>query len=276
MWYSNLSEEIISKYRFTRVIFGVLSLQIMLNGIVQSHGSKYEKIDPEFSRKVKNHFYVDDVNTGVHRTEEGFDFYREMKVRFLEADFNVRKWRMNDADLCKLINLYEKNEGVNSGVEINSVNSVNNEKVLGLYCDHEKVISLKINEVFKEAIKIIPTKQNILSVIAGVYDWVGYLQLIVIKLKILFQKICKPKIEWDDDIGILVIKWKEIVTSLTSNETVSFNCCFYPYDMSNPIDKCYFMCLLMCQYLPSQQLYISNPFQYMEMLLLNLLLRNQE
>ena len=58
LWYSNLSEEIISKCRFTRVIFGVTSSQFLLNGIVQAHGSKYEKIDPEFARKVKNHFYV--------------------------------------------------------------------------------------------------------------------------------------------------------------------------------------------------------------------------
>ena len=34
-------------------------------------------------------------------------------------------------------------------------------------------------------------------------------------------------------------KWKEIVTSLTKSETVSFNICFYPYDISDPIDKCY-------------------------------------
>ena len=74
MWYSDLSEEIISKYRFTRVIFGVTSSQFFLNGIVQTHGSKYEKIDPEFARKVKKHFYVD-LNTGVYRTQEGFDFY---------------------------------------------------------------------------------------------------------------------------------------------------------------------------------------------------------
>ena len=62
-------------------------------------------------------------------------------------------------DLCKLINLFDKNEGVNRGVEMNNVNSINNDKVLGLYWDHEKdIISLKINEVFKEAINIIPTK----------------------------------------------------------------------------------------------------------------------
>ena len=58
-------------------------------------------------------------------------------------------------------------------------------------------------------------------------------------MKILFQKICTSKLECNDDIGILVNKWKEIVSSLTSSETVSFNCCFYPYDISDSIDKCY-------------------------------------
>ena len=123
LWYSDLPEEIISKCRFTRVIFGVTSSQFLLNGIVQSHGSKYEKIDSEFARKVKNHFYVDDLKTGVYSTEEGFDFYKKIKARFLEANFNVRKWRKNGENLCKLINLYEKNESVNinSGVEMNNV-----------------------------------------------------------------------------------------------------------------------------------------------------------
>ena len=91
-------------------------MHFLLSGIVQVHGSKHEKIDPEFERKFKNHFYVDDLSTGVYGTEESFDFYKKMKVRFLEANFNVRKWRANNEELCKSINLYEKNEGVNSCV----------------------------------------------------------------------------------------------------------------------------------------------------------------
>ena len=131
----------------------------MLNSILQSHVSKYKKIDPEFARKVKNRFYVDDLNTSVYNAEDSFDFYKKMKVRFLDANFNVRKWRTNYEDLLKLINLNEKNKGANSGVEMNNVNSVNNENNLGLCWDNEKdIIILKINEVFKEATNIIPTK----------------------------------------------------------------------------------------------------------------------
>ena len=40
----------------------------------------------------------------------------------------------------------------------------------------EDVISLKISEIFKEAVNIIPTKRNTLSIIASVYDPIRYLQ----------------------------------------------------------------------------------------------------
>ena len=38
---------------------------------------KYENIDPEFARKVKKHFYVDNLNIGAKTTEEGFEFYKK-------------------------------------------------------------------------------------------------------------------------------------------------------------------------------------------------------
>ena len=103
LWYRNLKEESIIRYRFTRVIFGVTSSQFLLNGTVQTHAKKYENIDPEFARKVKKHFYVDDLNSGAKSTEEGFEFYKKVKSRFSEASFSIRKWRTNDPELRKLI-----------------------------------------------------------------------------------------------------------------------------------------------------------------------------
>ena len=173
--------------------------------------SKYENIDPEFARKVKKHFYVDDLNSGAQSTKKG----RKVKNRFSKASFNIRKWRTNDPELRKLIHDCENCGVVNIERHVNSevpkylniVNSFNNEKVLGPYWDHQKdVISLKICEIFKEAVNIIPTKRNILSIIASVYDPIGYLQLLVIMLKILFQEICELNIKWDDNIGELVNK----------------------------------------------------------------------
>ena len=248
LWYRNLQEKSIIKYRFMRVIFGVTSSQFLLNGTVQTHANKYENIDPEFTRKVKKHFYVDDVNSGAQSTKEGFEFYKKVKSRFTEASFNIRKWRTNDPELRKLIHDYENRKVVNIERHVNGevpkyvniVNSFNNEKVLELYWDHQRdVISLKISEIFKEAVNIIPTKRNILTVIASVYDPIGYLQPLVIMLKILFQEICKLNIKWDDNIGELVNKWDEIVKSLASSEIICFKRCYYLHDVHDPVEKYY-------------------------------------
>ena len=48
-------------------MFGGTSSQLLLNSTV--HAEKYETIDPEFARKTRKHFYVDDLTTGVHSVE---------------------------------------------------------------------------------------------------------------------------------------------------------------------------------------------------------------
>ena len=246
--YRNLKEESIIRYRLTRVIFGVTLSQFLLIGTVQTHAKKYENIDPEFARKVKKDFYVDDLNSGAKSTE-GFEFYKKVKSRFSGgASFNIRKWWTNDPELRKLIHDYENRKIVNIERHVNRevpkyikiVNSFNNENVLGLYWDHQRdVISLKIGEIFKEAVNIVPTKRNILSIIASVYDPICYLQPLVIMLRILFQEICKLNIKWDDNIGELVNKWNEIVKSLASSEIIYFKRCCYLHDIRDPVEQYY-------------------------------------
>ena len=66
-------------------------------------GDRYQTSDPEFARKVKTHFYVDDFSTGVKTTEEGITLYRNLKDRFKEASFNLRKCRTNDDEFRRKI-----------------------------------------------------------------------------------------------------------------------------------------------------------------------------
>ena len=143
---------------------------------------------------------MDDLNRGAQSTQNEFEFYKMGKSRFSKVSFSTRKWRTSDLELVKLIHYYENREVVNIECQVNSkvpkyvyiINSCKNEKVLGLDWDHQRdVISLKISEIFMEAVNIIPNKRNILSIIASVYDPIGYLQLLVLMSKTLFQEICK-------------------------------------------------------------------------------------
>ena len=62
--------------RFCRVKFGISPAQYLLNVVIQKHGEKYEEEeDPQFAKKVKNDFSVDDLTTGVRFTKEGYELY---------------------------------------------------------------------------------------------------------------------------------------------------------------------------------------------------------
>ena len=58
-------------------------------------------------------------------------------------------------------------------------------------------------------------------------------------LKIIFQEICKLNIKWDENIGVLVNKWNEIVKSLALSEIIYFKRCHYFHDIHDPVEKYY-------------------------------------
>ena len=94
LWFKNLftsRETTLCKYRFTRVVFGATCSQFLLNATVNNHIEKYVNIDPDFVKRVKDKFYVDDSSTGVNSVAEGIDLckkLKELKVRFQEVQFN--------------------------------------------------------------------------------------------------------------------------------------------------------------------------------------------
>ena len=78
-----------------------------------------------------------------------------------------------------------------------------------------------------------------MSVISTVYDPVGYLEPFTVQLKILFQKICKLNIDWDDSIGELIVEWKKICENLKRCEEIVIKRCYFVYDLCDPIKEIY-------------------------------------
>ena len=74
------------------VLHGSSPSQFLLNGTVKTDAEKYEKIDPEFVSKVLRHFYVDDFTCGFESYEQGVELCKKVKSRFMEGNFNARKW----------------------------------------------------------------------------------------------------------------------------------------------------------------------------------------
>ena len=87
--FKDIPEEVI--FRFCRVTFGVNCWQYLLNNVIHYHTKTSTKIlDKSFSENVAKSFYVDDFNSAAHNVTEGEELYKQIKLRFLDASFNVR------------------------------------------------------------------------------------------------------------------------------------------------------------------------------------------
>ena len=65
----------------------------------------------------------------------------------------------------------------------------------------------------------------------------GYLQPVTIQPKILFQEICKLKVDWDNIIEDILPKWNSICKYLNSLQKIIINRCYYVYQFDNPIES---------------------------------------
>ncbi len=72
-----------------------------------------------------------------------------------------------------------------------------------------------VSELAQLATSLQPTKRNVVSLIGKFYDPLGFLAPVTIKFKILFQKLCQNKLEWDSALPEeLMQEWKDLVADL--------------------------------------------------------------
>ena len=229
LWYKNVREDdfTIRKLRFTRVLFGAAPSQYLLNAVVRKHAEKYNEVDPNFVKMVKLGFYVDDLNSGVDPVDQAINFYEKCKIRFTDAGFNVRKWRSNSPELRSI---FAKNEPYFENLE--------NGKVLGIQWsemdDHLVIRPRDFLEQFDDGDTI--TKRQILKILAGFFDPAGWIQPVVIKMKILFQLVCQSNINWDDKVPTdLASKWAKIIDEIKGLDEIRLPRCYCYNEITNPI-----------------------------------------
>ena len=71
--------------------------------------------------------------------------------------------------------------------------------------------------MFEDVIEIVRSKRRIFSIFSSIYDPVEFLQPVTVKVKLLFQGICRSRIDWDNPIGELFYKKRlNVVENLKS------------------------------------------------------------
>ena len=157
--------------------------------------------------------------------------------------FRLRKWLTNDKDLRDKISAIENFSAKNTMSEskyklaadsdesyakqtlgIGSKLNSGHEKVLGLSWDNESDnFIFQFSKLADAAEKVDLTKRNLLSLLASQFDPIGWIGPIIIRMKMLFQDICRENIQWDVKLeGQFNHKREEIVKHLLSIKTIDY------------------------------------------------------
>lgn len=248
LWVEDVDCETIKpvEYRFCRVVFGVNCSPFLLNATLQYHLDSYVHEDPEFVRKLKDGFYVDDLVSGEQTEDRAERLYCIANERLLAGGFRLRKWLSNSPKLKEVICQSDcPDDKVSDDVDGKSFDNQTYakatlgttgergeapvDKVLGIQWNSETdTFHFDLNQVAEKANDLVPTKRNILSVLAGLYDPLGLISPLAVSIKVLFQELCVEKLGWDDELSdSQKERWKNWVRDLEIVREIVINRCLY-------------------------------------------------
>ena len=111
----------------------------------------------------------------------------------------------------------------NSDPATDSTPAIREVKVLSVtWNPHNDSLVFDLSDLSIAADNLQPTKRNLVGLIGRIYDPLGFLAPITIKYKILFQKLCQSKLEWDCDLPEELLKeWRSLLTDLKEAGPIS-------------------------------------------------------
>ena len=234
LWVDDISkaDPEIRVFRFTRVVFGVSSSPFLLNATIKYHLERFLGTNEAVVRCLLNSTYVDDIVMSADTDEAAFELYTQSKDIFRRGGFNLRKFVSNSQELQQRIDcaegmthsfheLEESFAQATLGMTPNA--SIGEYKILGVSwnptSDH---LIFNLTKLARLTSCLQPTKRNVVSLIGRFYDPLGFLAPVTIRFKVLFQKLCRDKLEWDESLPEeLIGEWNKLVSDLGEGGPIS-------------------------------------------------------
>ncbi|GFV85878.1 integrase catalytic domain-containing protein [Trichonephila clavipes] len=147
---------------------------------------------PQAAKLAKDHFYVDDLLAGADSVDSARKIVHELQNLMSAGRFELRKWSCTHPEvLSGLPNTLKTN------ISSHSFHEESTQKILGLFWDLNED-SFKVRAVLSDQVS---TKRQMLSIIARIFDPLGFVSPSTIILKIILQDLWKAGLDWDDEIS---------------------------------------------------------------------------
>ena len=155
--------------------------------------------------------------------------------------FRLRKWKTNDPKLKRRIGSMEtvarkeeiigrlEDEETYANSKLECQGGSKGEKVLGVKWNCKSdTFHLDLAHIAERVEGLEPTKRNVLSLLASLFDPLGLISPVTVSMKILFQEICSSKFDWDETLTDEIKgKWDKWVENLSQTGEIEVNRCLY-------------------------------------------------
>ena len=194
-------------FRFKVVLFGATCSQFLLNATILSHLASFHD-----SNIIQRGLYIDNLQIHSPSENELIQLYWRSHQMFSSAHLFLREWSTNSSKLSDQIAF----DGMAAALPL--------VKVLGMLWD-PVADDVKIQPCLDDVdLDKLPTKREVLSQFASVFDPMGMLLPTTIRTRIYLQELWKIKLDWDHQIPEgLSTQWREIVSDLRKVSNMQFD-----------------------------------------------------
>ncbi|XP_068965518.1 uncharacterized protein [Bombus flavifrons] len=201
-------------YQLNTVTFGLSAAPYLalrcLKQLADDEGHRF----PRASSALRRDFYVDDALTGADTKEEVLSLRRELTELLQSAGLNIREWASNDQSILQGLSEQDKSRRLRLG-ESQTL------KTLGIFWDSRDDAILYSVEANAKTSRV--TKRSVSSVIARIYDPLGLLAPVIVRAKMILQRIWSLKVDWDESLPAdLHSEWNRYYTQLPLLNEIRF------------------------------------------------------
>ena len=173
--------------KFLRVPFGNRSSPFLLNATIKTHLAKYPASIAR--QELDDNLYVDDWCTGQDTDTEAFELISEGSEILGEAGLPLAKC----ASSSEVVSEQIRHEFGSRHLDADFI------KLLGmLWMTNSDCFRFDGIEIPIDSVQL--TKRMVLSFVARLFDPLGFLNPFIISLKVLFQKLWRLHLDWDQEL----------------------------------------------------------------------------
>lgn len=220
------------EYQMAVHLFGAASSPGCANFGFKYLARQHQEEYPSASAFVEKNFYVDDGLISVPSVEEAKELIAEARDLCKLGGLRLHKFNSNKREVLDSVDPTER--AVSSDPLNLDLNAAPAECALGIQWSLEHdTFSFNVSPQTKPS-----TRRGILSVIASLYDPVGFVAPFILTGKCILQELCRRGIGWDDPLPEdLSPRWEEWKSGLEVLKEVSIPRCYQPPDFGKSVTR---------------------------------------